>query len=93
MYGARVPAKRAIRRWGLKTSITFSGGIDSQFVLGRPGVTADEVRAEVRKRIDELADGGGYIADPSHFVPYSDDVVAAMNDEIDSYGRAFYRKK
>ena len=70
--------------------IAFCGGIDSQFVLGRPGVTPDEVRVEVRKRIDELARGGGYIASPSHSVPYDPDVVAALNDEIRSYGRLCY---
>ena len=72
--------------------ITFIGAIDSQFVLDRPGVTTDEVRAEVRKRIDELADGGGYIAGPSHGVPYDEEIIDAMYDEIETYGRAFYAK-
>ena len=71
--------------------IAFCGGIDSQFVLGRPGVTAAEVRAEVRRRIDELAAGGGYIAAPSHSVPYDPELLFAMNDEIGAYGRATYR--
>jgi uroporphyrinogen decarboxylase len=70
--------------------IVFCGGIDSQFVLGRPGVTAEEVRAEVRRRIDELADGGGYIAAPSHSVPYDPELLQAMNDEIARYGTACY---
>jgi uroporphyrinogen-III decarboxylase len=72
--------------------ITFCGGIDSQFVLARPGVTTDEVRAEVRKRIDELAEGGGYIANPSHGVPYDQALIDAMHDEIAIYGRQFYSK-
>jgi len=67
--------------------IAFCGGIDSQFVLGRPGVTVEEVRAEVRKRIDEMATGGGYIAAPSHGVPYDPDIIFAMNDEIAKYGQ------
>jgi uroporphyrinogen decarboxylase len=71
--------------------ITFCGGIDSQFVLNRPGATPDEVRAEVRKRIDEMAGGGGYIAAPSHSVPYDPALIAAMNDEINTYGR--YRRR
>ncbi len=71
--------------------ITFAGGIDSQFVLDRPGVTVEEVRAEVRRRIDELADGGGYIAGPSHGVPYDQALIDAMNDEIATYGREVYR--
>ena len=72
--------------------IAFCGGIDSQFILARPGVTAVEVRAEVRRRIDELAAGGGYIAAPSHGVPYRQELIDAMNDEIRLYGCAFYEK-
>ena len=71
--------------------VTFQGAIDSQHVLDRPGVTPDEVRAEVRRRIDQLAGGGGYIAEPSHGVPYDRDVMQAMRDEIESYGRRIYR--
>lgn len=70
--------------------IAFCGGIDSQFVLARPGITPDEVRAEVRQRIDEMAGGGGYIATPSHGVPYDPEIIHAMNDEIATYGRCFY---
>lgn len=71
--------------------ICFCGGIDSQFVLDKPGVTPAEVRAEVRKRMDQMAAGGGYIAGPSHGVPYKKELIDAMNDEIAVYGRAFYR--
>lgn len=70
--------------------ITFAGAIDSQFVLAKPGITLNEVRAEVRRRIIELAAGGGYIAGPSHGVPYSPEIINAMNDEIATFGRAFY---
>ena len=71
--------------------IAFCGGIDSQFVLAKPGVTTDEVRAEVRLRIDEMASGGGYIAGPSHGVPYRQELIDAMNDEIGTYGRSVYK--
>ncbi|MEN6355481.1 MAG: uroporphyrinogen decarboxylase family protein [Armatimonadota bacterium] len=67
--------------------ISFHGGIDSQFVLGRPGVTPEEARAEVRKRIDQMGKGGGYIAGPSHGVPYRPEIINAMNNEIADYGR------
>ncbi len=67
--------------------IAFCGGIDSQFVLDRPGVTPDEVRAEVRRRIDEMGHGGGYIAAPSHDVPFDQELIDAMNDEIATYGK------
>ena len=70
--------------------IAFCGGIDSQFVLHRPGATAAEVRAEVRRRIDELAAGGGYIAAPSHSVPYNPVLIEAMDNEIATYGRRYY---
>jgi len=76
------------RRYGGR--IAFCGGIDSQFVLNRPGATTDEVRAEVHRRIDELASGGGYIAAPSHSVPYDPALIAAMNEEIEGYGRRVY---
>jgi hypothetical protein len=79
------------RRYGKQ--ITFYGGIDSQYVLDRPGVTEDEVRAEVRHRIDELAGGGGYIAWPSHSVPFDPELVRAMEDEIATYGRSFYARQ
>ena len=71
--------------------ITFCGGIDSQFVLDRPGVTPEEVRTEVRRRIDEMAEGGGYVAAPSHGVPYRQEIVDAMVDEIATYGRQLYQ--
>jgi hypothetical protein len=67
--------------------ICFIGGIDSQFVLQKPGVTREEVEAEVRRRMDELAAGGGYIAAPSHTVPYDPEVLEAMNRAIAKYGR------
>ena len=57
----------------------------------RARITPDEVRAEVRKRIDEMATGGGYIAAPSHGVPYKPEIISAMNDEIAKYGHSFYQ--
>lgn len=44
--------------------ITFWGGVDTQHVL--PRATPDEVRAEVRRRIRDLAPGGGYVLCPVH---------------------------
>lgn len=44
--------------------ITFWGGVDTQRVL--PWGTVDDVRAEVRQRIDDLAPGGGYVLASVH---------------------------
>jgi uroporphyrinogen decarboxylase len=62
-------------------SLCFYGGIDIQHTL--PYGTAEQVRAEVRQRIEVLAEGGGYILGPAHSL--MDDVpvanVLAMYDE------------
>lgn len=44
--------------------LTFWGGIDTQKVL--PRGTPEEVRDEVKRRIDEMAPGGGYILGTVH---------------------------
>ena len=44
--------------------LAFFGGIDTQGVV--PFGSADEVRAEVRRRIGELGCGGGYLLAPAH---------------------------
>ena len=78
------------RKYGSR--LVLWGGIDSQFVLGRPGVTAEEVDEEVRLRIQTLATGGGYIASPSHSVPYPDYVQKAMERAVSRYGTEVYRR-
>jgi hypothetical protein len=52
----------------------------------------DAVRAEVRRRIDEMAAGGGYIAAPSQGVPYDQALIDAMHDGIRCYGRQVYAR-
>jgi hypothetical protein len=37
-----------------------------------------------------MAAGGGYIAVPSHAVPYDRSILDAMNDEIATYGGSYY---
>lgn len=44
--------------------LTFVGGFDTQGVFDRIGVTEEEIRAEVRRTMAELAPGGSYIAFP-----------------------------
>ena len=67
--------------------LSFLGAIDTQWALpfGKP----DDVRAEVRRRIRDLAPGGGYIAAAVHClqpdVPVEN--VLAMCDEVLTAGR------
>ncbi len=50
------------KRYG--TALAFWGGIDTQYIL--PRGTLEEVRDEVKRRIDDLARGGGYLVAPVH---------------------------
>jgi uroporphyrinogen decarboxylase len=67
--------------------MSFCGGFDTQRVL--PFGTPDEVRVEVRRRIRDLAPGGGYVAAAVHCiqpdVPLEN--VLAMCDEVAVSGR------
>jgi uroporphyrinogen-III decarboxylase len=72
--------------------ICFCGGIDSQFVLSNLQKTPLDVENEVIKRIDEMASCGGYIANPSHSVPYSKDKLLAMEETIRKHGKEVYSK-
>jgi uroporphyrinogen decarboxylase len=55
------------RGWGER--LCFAGGVSVQTTL--PFGTVEEVRAEVRERIDVLGEGGGYILGPSHWIQAS----------------------
>lgn len=58
--------------------ISFYGGISTQRTL--PYATADRVQEEVRRLLDVMGNGGGYIASPAHNIPADarPDNVAAM---------------
>ncbi len=47
--------------------VSFYGGISTQRLL--PFGTVEQVRDEVRRLLDKLGDGGGYIASPAHAIP------------------------
>lgn len=49
------------------SAITFMGGLDTQYLL--PNGTEVEVRRAVRRLLDEVAVGGGYILAASHTIP------------------------
>jgi uroporphyrinogen decarboxylase len=65
----------------------WGGGCDTQSVLNLG--TADEVRAEVRRRIRDLAPGGGFVFNPVHNIqPHvSPENIAAMFAEAQSFGK------
>jgi uroporphyrinogen decarboxylase len=65
--------------------LAFWGGVDTQHVL--PFGTADEVRAEVRRLIDILGLGGGFVLNSVHNIQAEvpPENVAAMFDEARSY--------
>jgi uroporphyrinogen decarboxylase len=67
--------------------LTFCGGVDTQRVL--PYGTPDEVRAEVRRRICDLAPGGGYIFAAVHAIQpdVPPENLCAMFDEALSCGK------
>jgi uroporphyrinogen decarboxylase len=67
--------------------LCFWGAIDTHRVM--PYGTPGEVRDEVRRRIDELADGGGYILATVHNVQHGMPVVnvVTMCEEAVEYGR------
>jgi len=65
--------------------ITFSGAIDTQHTL--PFGTQEDVRREVRERIDVLGRGGGYFCGPDHdvFPDVPVENLLALVDEVKSY--------
>lgn len=67
--------------------VVFWGGIDTQKTL--PKGTTEEVRAEVRQRIGDLAPGGGYVLCPVHNLQpdVPPENVIAMYDEARLSGR------
>lgn len=72
--------------------ICLCGGLDVQNVIDRPGITEEEIRAEVRRCIDEYAQDGGYMMygttlsffSPSAFATGSP--VSIIVDECKAYG-------
>ena len=67
-------------------AVVFWGGIDTQEVL--PRGTPGEVKDEVRRRIDDLAPGGGFVLNSVHNlqadVPPAN--ILAMLEALDEYG-------
>lgn len=68
--------------------ITFwGGGCDTQHVL--PNGTPDEVRSEVKRRIDDLAPGGGFVFSAVHNIQRGvpPENIMAMFEALEEYGK------
>ena len=76
---------RLKRRFGDR--LCFNGAIDSGWVL--PHGSTDDVRREVRRRIADLAPGGGYVLSSVHCIQpdVPTENVLAMFDEARTAGR------
>ena len=57
------------------------------FVVAEPGSTPAQVRQEVRRRIGDLAPGGGFVFNPVHNIQAGTPVrnIVAMFDALDKY--------
>jgi uroporphyrinogen decarboxylase len=66
--------------------ICFHGAVETQTVLTSGSL--EDIRAEVQRRIRDLAPGGGYIISPSHNIQFgmSPENIVAMYDAIEEYG-------
>jgi len=64
------------------SDLVFYGGISVQKTL--PFKSVDETRQEVRKLLAEIGKNGGYIASPSHDIPYDakPENIVAMVEEL-----------
>ncbi len=68
--------------------LTFwGGGCDTQHVL--PHGTTEDVRREVRRRIADLAPGGGFVFSPVHNIQAGvpPENIVAMYDELGQWDR------
>ena len=82
--GMDTPAMK--KRYGRKLSF-WGGGCDTQHVLNRCGPA--EIREEVRRRIADLAPGGGFVFNPVHNIqPLVEPTnIVAMFQAAQAFGR------
>jgi uroporphyrinogen decarboxylase len=66
--------------------LTFWGGVDTQQIM--PHGTPQEVKDEVRRRIEDLAPGGGYVLDTVHNVQADvpGENLLALVEALNEYG-------
>lgn len=67
-------------------SLSFWGAIDQQFLL--PFGTPEEIEAEVKRRIEILGEGGGYMVAPAHIIQADTSVenVEAFINAVKKHG-------
>jgi uroporphyrinogen decarboxylase len=82
---AGMDTKELKRRFG-KDLTFYGGGVDTQSVL--PRGTPQEVRDEVKRRIDDLAPGGGFIFNTVHNIQADvpPENIVAMWEALQAYG-------
>lgn len=71
-------SRRLKEAWG-RDIVFWGGGVDTQKVL--PFGTPDEVRAEVRRRVEDLSPGGGFVWAAVHNIQAGippDNIIAAI---------------
>jgi uroporphyrinogen decarboxylase len=80
---------RELKRLYGKEITFYGGGVDTQRVL--PRGTPTEVRDEVRRRIDDLAPGGGFIFATVHNIQadVSPENIMAMWEALQEYGAQY----
>ena len=66
--------------------LVFAGGVDPQ-ATDAPDATEESIRAEVRRAIDVLGKGGGYLCSSAVMQSTVEGVDAIVEDEIAKYGR------
>jgi len=78
---------RALKRLFGKDLVFYGGGVDTQRVL--PAGTPAQVRDEVRRRIDDLAPGGGFIFNTVHNIQADvpPENIMAMWEALQEYGK------
>jgi uroporphyrinogen decarboxylase len=66
--------------------VFWGGGVDTQRVLGTG--TPDQVRAEVRRRLDDFMPGGGYVFNQVHNIQANvpPENIVAMWETVREHG-------
>ena len=82
---AKMDTKKLKREFG-KDLVFWGGGIDTQFTL--PHGTREQIETEVKRRIDDLAPGGGFVFAPVHNIQADvpPENIMIMLETLERYG-------